>query len=131
MTKEYTVIAQNHFFGNNSGKSTQTAIAAVHSDVVCEQCIRHCRPPNDVDDAKAEIQHRWPGSEVVQVIFGRLYDIAYHVFEVRIDTTYHGSGVTWLWACQQRVRRSVRRTVTSAAMPWIEQSSNAHLSRWR
>ena len=28
-----------------------------------------------------------------------------------------GEGVRWLWACQQRVRRSVRRTVTASALP--------------
>jgi len=34
--------------------------------------------------------------------------------ELTICTT--GEGVRWLWACQQRVRRSVRRTVTASAM---------------
>ena len=40
-------------------------------------------------------------------------------------------GVRWLWACQQRLRRSVRRTVTASALPWTARSSNAHLSCWR
>ena len=46
--------------------------------------------------------------------------------ELTICTT--GEGVRWLWACQQRVRRSVRRTVTASAIPWTARSSNAHLS---
>jgi len=43
--------------------------------------------------------------------------------ELMVCTT--GDGVPWLWACQQRVRWSVRRTVTASAtaMPWTAWSS--------
>ena len=37
--------------------------------------------------------------------------------------TITGEGVRWLWACQQRVSWSLRRTVTASVMPWTAWSS--------
>ena len=55
-----------------------------------------------------------------------LYDITYHVFEVRIDATYHGRGGAVAVGVSAACEAERAYTVTASAMPWTERSSNAY-----